>query len=55
MAIAARAHRRVHAAMPEELVGEVDALVGKRRRGRIITDAVEEKVNASAGSSPSSG
>lgn len=44
MAIAAKAHRRAHVVMPEELVEEVDALVGQRRRSQFIKEAVEEKL-----------
>lgn len=44
MATVAKTHRRAHVVMPEELVEEVDALVGQRRRSRFITEAVEEKL-----------
>lgn len=44
MVVAAKTHRRAHVVMPQELVEEVDALVGQRRRSHFITEAVEEKL-----------
>lgn len=44
MATVAKMHRRAHVVMPEELVAEVDALVGQRRRSQFITEAVKEKL-----------
>ena len=35
---------RAHVVMPRELVEEVDALVGHRRRSDFMTEAVREKV-----------
>jgi metal-responsive CopG/Arc/MetJ family transcriptional regulator len=35
---------RAHIVIPEELVREVDALVGHRQRSQFFTDAVREKV-----------
>lgn len=35
---------RAHVVVPEELVKEVDGLVGARRRSRFFADAVREKV-----------
>lgn len=36
--------RRAHVFMPDEVIRQVDALVGTRRRSRFITEAVEEKL-----------
>lgn len=36
--------RRAHVIVPEELLAEVDALVGARRRSEFFVDAVREKV-----------
>ncbi len=35
---------RAHIILPEELVGEVDRLAGKRGRSRFIEEAVQERV-----------
>ncbi len=35
---------RTHLVLPEELVNEVDAIVGKRKRSRYVEDAVRERV-----------
>lgn len=35
---------RTHVILPDELVGEIDELVGKRKRSEFIKDAVEERV-----------
>jgi Arc/MetJ-type ribon-helix-helix transcriptional regulator len=44
VATVAKTQRRVHVVMPAQLVEDVDALVGQRRRSRFITEAVEEKL-----------
>jgi hypothetical protein len=36
--------RRAHIVMPAELVEEIDAQVGPRRRSRFVQEAVEEKL-----------
>lgn len=36
--------RRAHVVMPDEVIRQVDALVGERRRSQFITEAVEEKL-----------
>ena len=36
--------RRAHIVMPTELVEEIDAQVGPRRRSRFVQEAVEEKL-----------
>lgn len=36
--------RRVHVVIPEDLLQEVDALVGPRRRSEFFIDAAREKV-----------
>ena len=43
MAVAAR-QRRAHIVMPVELVDEIDAQVGPRKRSRFVQEAVEEKL-----------
>jgi len=35
---------RTHVTLPDELVGEIDELVGKRKRSQFIKDAVEERL-----------
>lgn len=35
---------RTHVVIPEELVKEVDALVGPRQRSKFFTDAAQEKL-----------
>jgi metal-responsive CopG/Arc/MetJ family transcriptional regulator len=35
---------RTHVVFPKELVGEVDRLVGRRKRSAFLTEAVMEKV-----------
>ena len=37
--------RRAHIVMPAELVEEIDAQVGPRRRSRFVQEAVEEKLH----------
>jgi Arc/MetJ-type ribon-helix-helix transcriptional regulator len=44
MAIATR-RRRAHVVMPDDLLQQIDARVGQRRRSEFIQDAVEEKLN----------
>jgi hypothetical protein len=36
--------KRTHVVVPEDLLAEVDALVGPRRRSEFFVDAVREKV-----------
>lgn len=36
--------RRAHVVMPDDVIREVDALVGERRRSRFIAEAVEGKL-----------
>lgn len=36
--------RRAHVVMPAELVEEIDAQVGPRKRSRFVQEAVEEKL-----------
>jgi Arc/MetJ-type ribon-helix-helix transcriptional regulator len=36
--------RRAHVVMPSELLREIDALVGRRKRSQFIQEAVEEKL-----------
>lgn len=36
--------RRAHVVVPEKLIEEVDALVGKRRRSAFIVEALEERL-----------
>jgi hypothetical protein len=38
------ATRRAHVVVPEKLIEEVDALVGKRRRGAFFVEAAEERL-----------
>jgi hypothetical protein len=35
---------RVHVVMPDELVAEIDARVGKRGRSRFVTEAIEDRL-----------
>jgi hypothetical protein len=35
---------RTHVVIPENLVDEMDKLVGRRRRSRFVTEAIEEKL-----------
>ena len=35
---------RAHVVLPEELIGRVDRVAGKRRRGRFVAEAVLEKL-----------
>lgn len=35
---------RTHVVLPEELVGKVDALAGKRRRSQFVEEAIREKL-----------
>ena len=35
---------RIHVSMPKELVEQIDALVGKRRRSGFIVEAVREEI-----------
>ncbi len=35
---------RTHVILPDELVGEIDELVGKRKRSQFIAGAVEERL-----------
>ena len=44
MAAAVVSRRRAHVVMPQELIEEVDELVGPRRRSRFVQEAVEEKL-----------
>jgi metal-responsive CopG/Arc/MetJ family transcriptional regulator len=37
--------RRVHVVMSTDLLREIDALVGRRRRSQFIQEAIEEKLN----------
>lgn len=37
--------RRAHVVLPAELLREIDARVGQRRRSEFIQDAIEEKLN----------
>lgn len=39
-----RETKRAHVVIPEDLLQEVDALVGPRRRSEFFTDAAREKV-----------
>lgn len=41
---ATTATKRVHLVIPEELLIEIDALVGPRRRSEFLVDAAREKV-----------
>jgi hypothetical protein len=36
--------KRIHAVIPEDLVAEIDALVGERRRSRFIAEVVAEEL-----------
>ena len=36
--------RRAHVVMPSDLLREVDALVGRRKRSEFIQEAIEEKL-----------
>lgn len=36
---------RTHVVLPEELVQEIDALVGRRGRSRYVTQALEERLS----------
>jgi hypothetical protein len=38
------ATRRAHVVVPEKLIEEVDALVGKRRRSAFFVEAVEDRL-----------
>jgi metal-responsive CopG/Arc/MetJ family transcriptional regulator len=42
--VARTAQRRAHIIMPAELVAEIDAQVGPRKRSRFVQEAVEEKL-----------
>jgi hypothetical protein len=33
-------YRRIHVVMPEELVAEIDAMVGKRHRSRFVVETI---------------
>ena len=37
--------RRAHVVMPSELLREIDARVGQRKRSEFILEAIEEKLN----------
>lgn len=37
--------RRAHVVLPAELLREIDARVGQRRRSEFIQEAIEEKLN----------
>jgi Arc/MetJ-type ribon-helix-helix transcriptional regulator len=43
--VATTKRRRVYVVLPEELLREIDARVGKRKRSEFIQEAVEEKLN----------
>jgi hypothetical protein len=36
---------RAHIVVPEELLSEVDAVAGKRKRSRFVEDAIREKLS----------
>jgi Arc/MetJ-type ribon-helix-helix transcriptional regulator len=42
---AATLRRRTHVVLPDELLHELDARVGPRRRSEFIRQAIEEKLN----------
>lgn len=44
MPVEATRRRRAHIVIPEEVVAEVDALVGPRKRSKFVQEAVEEKL-----------
>jgi Arc/MetJ-type ribon-helix-helix transcriptional regulator len=37
-------NKRTHVIIPEQLVKEIDSLVGSRRRSSFLTEAAEEKI-----------
>lgn len=37
-------HKRAHVILPEDLLAEVDALVGQRRRSAFLTEIVRQEV-----------
>ena len=39
-----RSHMRAHMIIPEEVIAEVDELVGSRQRSKFVTEAVREKL-----------
>ena len=39
---------RTHVVLPEELVEDVDKLVGKRRRSRFVEEAIRDKLRRDA-------
>jgi hypothetical protein len=44
MSVASGERRRAHVLLPDELIKEIDARVGQRRRSQFIQDAVEDKL-----------
>ena len=39
---------RAHVNLPEKLVGQIDRLVGQRKRSRFIAEAIQEKLEREA-------
>ncbi len=39
---------RTHVVLPEDLVNEIDDLVGKRKRSRFVEEAIREKLKKTA-------